>query len=254
MRFKLTQSIQAPINEVAIAFTIKPSGFDIFKQSKFGDFVKDRFPKNNVLNPIATQGGAQVQFVNKPEIRTWYVSANDETLLQLQSDRFVYNWRRVTAASSYPGFINLNKNVSSELENYLNWFSSYDKNIREKLELVEVTYTNHFDETAGWRKPADIANILSENLVSNFSEFGELRNNTFQVQLHNKEKLMEIFVVGRPGLRGSDKKPIYMLEITLRLKGLHVNGVSQALKDSSQTINSIFKKVLNKDYYSKLEL
>src|SRR5262245_20272649 len=43
-----------------------------------------------------------VQAVEFHMPRVWYVSRDNHQLAQFQSDRFVYNWRRVEGAGEYP--------------------------------------------------------------------------------------------------------------------------------------------------------
>ena len=42
-----------------------------------------------------------LQFIEKPEIRCWFVS-RERRLIQLQQDRFIYNWRKEGQEKDYP--------------------------------------------------------------------------------------------------------------------------------------------------------
>lgn len=92
--------------------------------------------------------GLFVQQSTLPD-RVWYVSEDDTDLIQVQPNRFIYNWRRRPGKDDrYTSFENNSKNFSQEFEAFRGFCR------KESLEdpipdYCEVTYVNHLVPQAG---------------------------------------------------------------------------------------------------------
>lgn len=79
-----------------------------------------------------------------PLTRVWFINKGGDRLIQMQRDRFLFNWRRLKADEPYPHF----ESVYADFTKYLNIF-------REFLDAIsagplaprqyELTYVNHID-------------------------------------------------------------------------------------------------------------
>ena len=79
-----------------------------------------------------------------PLPRIWFISADETELVQLQSDRFLFNWRKQDVAPVYPRF----EAVFSRFMKTFEIFGVFlDKNeiIRPKINQFELTYINGID-------------------------------------------------------------------------------------------------------------
>lgn len=65
----------------------------------WGSFAEE-FPKTQDATPLHRQGSESLDM--RP--RVWFVSEDDHRLIQVQRDRFHFNWRRVEPGSEYPNF------------------------------------------------------------------------------------------------------------------------------------------------------
>lgn len=102
-----------PVMEVACAVTFRldrplKSGHVGLYWSK----VQDEFPRCEDASPIpamfeATSNAPAVtyQVLEMPELRrTWLLNSAGTHLLQLQEDRFIFNWKRTDLDTSYPSY------------------------------------------------------------------------------------------------------------------------------------------------------
>src|ERR1700730_13007304 len=102
-----------PVSEVAVGVQF-PAVLNPVHLGLYYQRVKAHFPKVQVQPPIPpsfeTFGGGplmafsiQVQTV-WPQARMWCRSEDDNSLIQLQSDRLLINWREGLRGNAYPHF------------------------------------------------------------------------------------------------------------------------------------------------------
>ncbi len=102
-----------PVSEVAVGVQF-PAVLNPVHLGLYYQRVKARFPKVQVQPPIPpsfeTFGaiplitfGIQVQTAG-PQTRMWFLSEDENSLIQLQSDRLLFNWRAGLRGGSYPHF------------------------------------------------------------------------------------------------------------------------------------------------------
>jgi uncharacterized protein (TIGR04255 family) len=111
-----------PVAEVVCGITfatskpLKSVSFIPFWKTIEKDFpeIDEAPPLPQVIEPPT---GAPVQHhvqfnLGVPSLRTWLRSADKRALIQVQPDRFMFNWKRVAPADAYPSF----KEVYAEFE------------------------------------------------------------------------------------------------------------------------------------------
>jgi uncharacterized protein (TIGR04255 family) len=96
-----------------------------------------------------------------PLPRVWFVHRNQEHLLQLQSDRFFFNWRRVNDGTPYPRFTTL----EPLFQEYLKKFGAFV--VGESIGPLNVNgfdlvYTNHIFKGEGWTTLSDVGKLLPD--------------------------------------------------------------------------------------------
>jgi len=83
--------------------------------------------------------------------RLWMTSADDSQLVQVQSDRFICNWRRYhNANAAYPSYDQHNR---PEFEANFAKFRKFvvDQSLGDlKFDQCEMSYLNHIKPGAGW--------------------------------------------------------------------------------------------------------
>lgn len=108
---------QPPLEEVVCGVYFPPlPGLTAITIGAYWLERRDQFPKQTVQPAI----DASPFFVAGPgilhNVRCWLTSAEDDYLLQIQSDRFYLNWRK--KASDYPRFKAICERFESELERF----------------------------------------------------------------------------------------------------------------------------------------
>ena len=101
-----------PVSEVALGVQF-PSILNPVHLGLYYQRVKSRFPKIQMQSPVlpvfetfGTSGspGTQFAFTHGMQPRMWFLSDDENFLIQLQSDRLLVNWRSGAQAAPYPHF------------------------------------------------------------------------------------------------------------------------------------------------------
>lgn len=98
---------KVPINEVVFGTRFDAPELSVVHFGQFYDRIKDKYPEHSMQQGIARPAGTDgvnviVEVPQAP--RMWFSSPAGNLLVQLQIDRFIFNWRRRTDADVYPGF------------------------------------------------------------------------------------------------------------------------------------------------------
>jgi uncharacterized protein (TIGR04255 family) len=127
-----------PLVEVVCGFFFQPiPGLDPLVVGKYWSQHKEKggFPKKQLQPPVTEQIVSLEQGVGP--LRCWLISDNDEYVLQIQPDRFYFNWRN--RAGKYPHF-NDYGDSRGVLSLSLSEFAAFDHFIGETLEQrIELT-------------------------------------------------------------------------------------------------------------------
>lgn len=108
---------EPPIVETVLGVQFVPlKGFGLQHFGLFWAKVREEYP-NFVPQPSLPRiiEKFEEKIVSKPEIkvslpgqipdfRAWYLNHSETRLIQIQSDRFLYNWKKVKENETYPQF------------------------------------------------------------------------------------------------------------------------------------------------------
>ncbi len=121
----------------------------------FWSSLRGEFPETAERPPldpmIEVTGSPSLRFelVQTPPVpRVWLITANGSNLIQIQRDRFLYNWKRVTEADAYPSYDKVIVEFEAQLERFRKFLAS------ERLGAMvfrqyELTYVNHIAKGNG---------------------------------------------------------------------------------------------------------
>jgi uncharacterized protein (TIGR04255 family) len=133
---------EPPVIEVALGVSYKP--FMRFTLAHFGIFwqrIRSAYSKVDFKPPtlpLPQHLGDQEPFL---PVRAWFMEESEVRLVQLQSDRLLLNWRKLSPGDSYPRFDNL----KPEFERLWSLLASFkDEEALGPIEAprCEVTYVN----------------------------------------------------------------------------------------------------------------
>lgn len=177
--------------------------------------IRDEFPTCQHAGPVGELGdeGGNVW----PLPRVWFLSRNEDRLIQLQSNRFAYNWRRSEWHEYYPRF----DHVYSCFEEYYSKFRNFvaERNIGTiKPTDYELTYINHIFQGEGWNRVSDISTLLKDLSWSNSDSrfLGEPDSLSWQANFSLPDSLGILSAQLKHGTRRADGTPVYLLHLVAK--------------------------------------
>ena len=159
-----------PVDEVVLSVLFQP--LDRLLAPHLGEiwqeFKKDEFiqilEQPLVMPTMETFPGQNqgVQFhINVPELpRIWFIHENDSEILQVQRDRFTFNWRKIDPDQRYPGFAA----IFERFTRFYNRFCLMIENLQIGLVAplqYELTYIDQLMHGDGWNTLDEIGQIYN---------------------------------------------------------------------------------------------
>ncbi len=103
----------------------------------------------------------QLQLRRAPDLaRIWFTHEDKSQILQVQRDRFTFNWRKTDPNQQYPGFTS----ICEKFESFYNRFCQIikDMKIGEVTPLqYELTYIDQLKQGDGWDRLDEIGEIYN---------------------------------------------------------------------------------------------
>jgi len=219
---------EPPVTEVVLAIQFAEPVVDLEVLAEFTARVKGDFPGRSQRQPLPPMqeeepGDTGPQF--SLEIgrdfqmpRTWFMSKDETKILQLQGDRFVFNWQRPTpSTSAYPRYKVLRE-----------WFRERLAQLEESVtaagkpmpgtNFCEVTYVNQV-ELIG-EPQLSLVDILATVQRPRY-DFLPIPENQqygarFQISNGDESPRGALYVNAAPAMR-PDGQPMYVVNLSSRL-------------------------------------
>jgi uncharacterized protein (TIGR04255 family) len=180
----------------------------------FWQTIKSEFPEFAVQPPLVQPGFYSEEFAELP-IRCWFFNEAEKKLIQVQQDRFLFNWQKPNEYAEYPHHEAIRPEFESAWGNFVSFLS---KNQIESpiVEQCEITYVNHLEKGREWKDWEDLPHILrpwsgetSSPLLS--------RPALVTLQAHYPESRVKgtIIISVAPAIRDEDSKELLQLRITV---------------------------------------
>lgn len=205
-----------PVNEVALGRTFLPRAD--FLLPHFGGFwqkVFSKFPRAEHAPPIISQ--TNPDFSADPYFlpRVWLVSSDGTMLLQVQRDRFHFNWRQTDMATDYVRFPTIHAQFMSawtEFERYVAEVTG----VPLQTTTGELSYVN-FIALDGVETPIEILDRALVDLQGapspRFLPRPTAFNLAYSYQMPGFSEVLKVSAV--PAKRTSDGRPGVRLELTV---------------------------------------
>lgn len=149
---------KAPLSEVVCGVEFNAPDFSSIHFGLYWQAIRERFPSPPLDKPPI---GALEIMASPPSLRrVWFESVDRKQLIQLQANRFLYNWKRLSEQDEYPHFDVLYPNFEKEWTAFQDWWIELDKLPLQPIHY-ELTYLNQIDAKFGWSSPNDTPNIFS---------------------------------------------------------------------------------------------
>lgn len=139
-----------PVREAVIGVEFNPLPLNIVELARLCERWSERFPviqEQPALDPsIAVGAGAGMpvfQFGNGvPPLRLWLIEPSGHFLVQVQRDRLLLNWRKVTPQSVYPRYDALRQKFTELLDDFRDFVLSAHADATIAVTVTEFTYIN----------------------------------------------------------------------------------------------------------------
>lgn len=197
----------------------------------FWDKVRNRFPETKdhpALPPTIEKQQdsalmARMRFEAVDSLtpqRLWFVDQQNTEMVQLQSDRFIKNWRR-TDGNEYPRYA---ATIKPAFERDYAEFKQFitEQGLGEiRINQCEVTYVNHIVAGDGWDDLGEVEKIFSIWKSSEKDQFpGRSEDYAWRSRYpifdSKNEWVGRLHVDIQPALRVTDNKPMYVMTLTAR--------------------------------------
>ncbi|MEG4582983.1 TIGR04255 family protein [Microcoleus sp. MON1_C5] len=96
-----------------------------------------------------------------PLPRVWFISSDETRVIQIQRDRLIHNWRKISLNSEYPRYGSLIK----AFQDHLNCFNSFIEEAdlgKLQIHQYELTYVNQISQGEAWETLEDIGKIFPD--------------------------------------------------------------------------------------------
>lgn len=152
-----------PVTEVVFGFILeKPTRLLTSHFGAFWSEIRDKFPGTQDQLPLVNIG--ETVDASQPLSRVWFVSAEGSRLVQLQHDRFFYNWRRLDGDSSpYPEYENLFQEFIGMAERLQAFLRNEGLSEELRASQFELSYINTLMRPAEWEQSRAIGDLLVDH-------------------------------------------------------------------------------------------
>ena len=218
-----------PVIETVLGVQFSPlSSFQVPHFGLFWNRIRRAYPLVEVQPPLSpmfeqfapkgTGGEIQVRFEEgQPDVRCWFKNQEETQLIQVQRDRFVVNWRKVTGQEVYPRYTKFLPLFQEEWTRFGEFLEEEDIEVPQ-VNQCEVTYVNHFEsgkEFQSFREAHKIFEMWSEWHEEGFLPSPETVRFNMRFLLPDQKGRMHVVV--EPKLRTKDGKEV--LQVTLTCRG-----------------------------------
>jgi uncharacterized protein (TIGR04255 family) len=234
VRPKLPDFEHPPINEVVLSIQFSDVPFMNAHAGLLWQRVRETYPKVEEQQPIfpptfETFGAPnvaqnmQLQFSMQPDIlRYWFLSADENQLLQIQRDRVIHNWRQKKSDDDYPRYESVKQNFEAELAIVQKFF--HDEGWGDiRPNQCEVSYINIIGPNEVTQTPnRDLAEIFTFwNEKYSDRNLSHIERGAFAVAFlilgdDGKEPVGRLHIDCRAAVRKEDSKPVLRLALTAR--------------------------------------
>ena len=160
-----------PLVETVLSLQFQPlQGFRSVHVGLLWQQFRDTFPLIEEHLPLSvacetfdvpSPGQVEVTIEEKPPLpRVCFLNESETELIQIQTDRFIHNWRKGGRVSApYPRYESVRAKFRDEVRRFQEFLSD-EKLGQVVVNQCEVTYVNHIEPCKAWRRLGQIEGVL----------------------------------------------------------------------------------------------
>lgn len=216
-----------PIVESAFAIDFAPlPGWQIPFFGLYWQTIRDRYPKLDAHPAIPPQiEDLDEQMPSKvfslgvlsaPSLRCWFYNESETQLIQIQNDRFIFNWKRGLSDEPYPHYRSIRATIREE------WIGFVEFVARNGLGPIqtrqcEITYINHIEKGSDWRDYSEFGNVISPWTSPPTNCFLPTPEDIeIGARYLMPERRGRLYIRAQPAIRNADLKEIIQLTLVAR--------------------------------------
>ena len=217
---------QPPVSEVVCGVLFKP--IEEFLTPHVGllwERFRSEFPRCEEVPPLVPilesfekRPNVAVEISTLPPFpRIWFVHATGNSVIQIQRDRFLVNWRRVQPGDEYPRYRKF-------IQMYRTHLSAFFDFLREtglpspSPSQYEMSYINHIPCGDGWKSFQEIGQVFPDlswrHKTSRFLADPEHFDWKTSFPLPDRAGRLRVSIT--TGMRRQDDAPVLILDLTAR--------------------------------------
>ena len=217
-----------PVVETVLSLQFRPlKGFEIPHFGLYWANIKNEYPKYEIQPPLShiierfgreeiRPPGVEVNIAPAPEVRCWFLNQSENRLIQIQKDRFIYNWKKMSDNEEYPRYDNIKTSFIKEWNKFCNFLKrdNFDEPVVNQCEII---YVNHFEKGKGWKSYGELHKIFTYwSEVSSSGFLPEPEMVSFTVRYVMPERKGRLYMFVQPGIRRKDAKEVLQLQVIAR--------------------------------------
>ena len=214
-----------PVIEVVCGAQFEPlKGFTSTAFGTFWQTVRKEYPRAEdqpplspvIEKPDVTQTQPFSASLTPPLRRVFLIGAQPNWLVQIQEDRFLHNWRKLSDEDVYPHYPEVSKRFWSAWSRFCRFCLSEEIE-RPRVKQLEMTYVNHIAEGEGWENLSEIGAVfpdVSWRHARAFLPSPESLQWASTFILPDAQGRMHVAI--RRALRVKDNAPVLLCELTVR--------------------------------------
>ena len=219
-----------PVIETLLGVQFGPlRSFSIPHFGLFWSQIRSDYPNQEMKPPLGPEvedfgmsvapGGVKVMLTTEPEARCWFIDPSQTQLIQLQRDRFIRNWRKVTGQELYPEYAVLKPRFAEDWARFLRFLDSAGIE-QPEVNQCEVTYVNHIPigvgAETGVESFGEIHKILSIIAAPHPGFLPESEVTMLNSRYLMPDKKGRLYVTVQPAVRKDDRRVVLQLTLTAR--------------------------------------
>lgn len=133
--------------------------------------IRDNYPDFQVQPPLPTvmeqfeterfvQAKLGVELVSIPDVRCWFIDKSGRMLTQVQTNRFIHNWRKLKPEDVYVHYDRIKPSFSQEWKTFCKFLEEADLG-KPEINQCEITYVNHIELGQGWNSYGELNKVIS---------------------------------------------------------------------------------------------
>lgn len=243
-----------PIQEVVCGIEFVPLGpeFRVPHYGKFWTKVQADYPKCDQAVPVGDINVSIDPTSGLPFPRIWLISADEQTLIQIQRDRFLFNWRLRNPKEAYIRFANVFDRFHSAYKEFCSFLTESGIPALQPT-TYELTYINILVKGREWETPEGLQNVLP--FTRSLFQIPGVKAHTINVGVVSDlpEGVGRLVCTVGPAERAIDKVPV--IKFDLQARGIDPDGKMSVVEwfgRAHDSINGAFIAMTSEETQKKL--